>query len=160
MTRYYINLTNGLEFLPDLQYTHYGFCRIQSTACEQKRWGFILNDLDHDLLLNLALGNLCIIVDCGSKGKPRALWQGTEWILYALTRCWFGCGVEAHMRSGCDCTAYFRQQYNNLSKPELTKIKYYRKFLQTERVLLKVDYRQTTHDGDYEYLRGLAAMMA
>ena len=35
------------------------FVRIQSTACEQQRFEAILQDLDSNLLLHLALGHWC-----------------------------------------------------------------------------------------------------
>src|SRR5574340_1552415 len=58
----YLNLTNGLEALP-LFADNYKIICIQSTACEQKRWDYILADLDYNLLFDLALGNNCFIID-------------------------------------------------------------------------------------------------
>lgn len=78
----YINLTNGLEALPLVE--AYGipctFLRLQSTTCEQQNLEGLVAQLDVDLLLHLALGRCCIVVDFGSRNKkrgaPRALWMG------------------------------------------------------------------------------------
>lgn len=53
MVNYYLNLTNGIEFLdrPDFNIKEYKFVRIQSTACEKHLWDKILMDLDYNFLL-------------------------------------------------------------------------------------------------------------
>lgn len=80
----YINLTNGIEVLPVLT-DEFKFIRIQSTACEQKLWDRIIQDLDYDFLLNAAIGNECVIYDYGAKKPiPRAIYQGVEFIKYVL----------------------------------------------------------------------------
>ena len=73
------------------------FIRIQSSRCESNDLDGILSDLDHNLLIHLALGVPCIVYDCGSRGTKwpddeqgisRAIWSGLSWIKYALKRCW------------------------------------------------------------------------
>ena len=46
MVKVYLNLTNGIEFLDNelMQARVYDFIRIQSTACEQKRWDFVIQE--------------------------------------------------------------------------------------------------------------------
>ena len=84
----YINLTNGVEAIPKLQ-GDYRFIRIQSTVCEQKLWDRLIQDLDYDFLMNLALGHKCIVYDFGArKPIPRAVYQGLEFIKYVLHRRW------------------------------------------------------------------------
>eukprot|EP00891_Asterochloris_glomerata_P009942 jgi/Astpho2/9942/Aster-x0879 len=72
----------------------FSYVRIQSTACEQHRFEHLMNDLDADLLINLALGRRCLVWDYGSRsrrdGVPKALWYGIEFIKYALRRQWLG----------------------------------------------------------------------
>ena len=145
----YLNLTNGIEAL---RYTAspQRFIRIQSTACEQKRWDFILQDLDYDFLLSLALGRRCAIYDFGHTGTPRALWQGVEWIKYALTRNWLKAEYKPIVR-GHNASGYFADQYANLEARTLSKLKYFRKFVQTETIDLEVIAAPTTHDGQYAY---------
>ena len=55
MVNYYLNLTNGIEFLdrPDFNIKEYKFVRIQSTACEKHLWDKILMDLDYNFLLDI-----------------------------------------------------------------------------------------------------------
>lgn len=84
----YINLTNGIEVLPVLT-DEFRFIRIQSTACEQKLWDRIIQDLDYDFLLNAAMDNECVIYDYGAKKPiPRAIYQGVEFIKYVLHKHW------------------------------------------------------------------------
>ena len=74
----YINLTNGVEAISTLQ-GDYRFIRIQSTVCEQKLWDRLIQDLDYDFLMNLALGHKCIVYDFGArKPIPRAVYQGSH----------------------------------------------------------------------------------
>jgi len=148
----YINLTNGIELISSFP-EGYRFLRIQSTACEQKRWDFIIADLDHDLLMNLAIGNDCVVYDCGHNGEPRALWQGLEWIKYVLNRIWFGKIIEPVLRGKKIGHFYFDEQYRNLSKPTVSKLQYYKKFLLTNEIYLRGIYDKTEHDGQYDFYR-------
>jgi len=104
--RYFVNLTNGIEAFADLRergisMSDVAFVRIQSTACENRNYNGILESLDNNLLMNLALGNLCVIFDYGSRGTgrligeddhrygiPRAFWQGVEFIRHSLEHFW------------------------------------------------------------------------
>ena len=52
MKRYYLNLTNGIEFLDNPDFNEdYRFVRIQSTVCERHLWDKLLSDLDYNFLL-------------------------------------------------------------------------------------------------------------
>lgn len=59
--RHYINLTNGVEAAPLLSSLGLPFSalRIPSTCSEQQDFQGLLDCLDADLLLNLALGHTC-----------------------------------------------------------------------------------------------------
>ena len=141
----YANLTNGIEAIDG---NDWRFIRIQSTACEQKRWAFILEDLDNDLLMNLALGNHCEVYDFGHEGEPRALWQGLVWIRYALTRAWCDREEAAYVR-GCNVTRYFAEQYDGLPDRTLSKLRYFKKFARGGDILLFGVWGQTKLDGQY-----------
>jgi len=151
-TVHFINLTNGIEKIPDL--VEYSFIRIQSTACEQKRWDFILQDLDHNLLMNLAMGNKCIIYDFSKKGRSRALWQGVEWIKFILNIVWFGIEPKAIVKKR-NVTDYFHEQREAVSRSTIKKLKYYRKFLLTNELKCVIVGNITEHDGDYPYYTDL-----
>jgi len=150
---YFLNLTNGIEAL-DI-FPEHSFIRIQSTACEQKRWGFLLNELDYNFLLNLALGNRCIVVDYSARKEiPRSIYQGVEWIKYALNVLWFNKEIIPLVK-GNDCTIYFRQALKTLNNQTKKKIKYFRKFLHTQEIFLESFSGRTSKDGDYNYYRDL-----
>lgn len=98
MIKNYVNLTNGIEALQQYKLAHYAFIRIQSTACEQHSWDKILQDLDYDFLMNVALGNECVIYDYGTrKPVPRAIYQGVEFIKYVLNRFWYNVETEIYI---------------------------------------------------------------
>ena len=141
----YANLSNGIELMPGGR-----FVRIQSTACEQKRWSFIIADLDNDFLLHLAMGYHCIVYDCGHNGEPRALWQGLPWIRYVLERMWLRQSNQATVR-GHRVDGYFAEQYGLLTPRAKRKLRYFRKFLSTTEIALEGCWFKTEHDGDYPY---------
>ena len=60
--KHYINLTNGIGLIKDLPRVD-GFLRIQSTACEQKRWWQIIADLDYSFMVDVACGHDCMSYD-------------------------------------------------------------------------------------------------
>ena len=108
MDKLYINLTNGIEDIPFLS-SFYSFIRIQSTWCEQKEWDKILQDLDYGFLMDLAIGNKCIVIDRSKRGTSRAIFQGLEFIKYALNKVWFNeDAVELWVRN-CNVIKYFRK---------------------------------------------------
>ena len=81
----YINLTNGIEGIEIYNITDYSFIRIQSSHLENKRYDLMINSLSDDLLMNLAIGNNCTIIDFGAnKTVSRACWQGVEFIKFIL----------------------------------------------------------------------------
>lgn len=159
----YINLTSGVEAIPDMACTtdshdwpDWHFIRIQSTACEQKRWEFILLDLDNDFLINLALGNKCIIYDFSAhKSIPRSIFQGVEWIRFALTYAWFDKIGKVIIR-GKDCTGYFAKELFKIKDgPAIMKLKYYQKFLNTDELKIETVSQRTKHDGDIGFHKGI-----
>jgi len=80
-TRHFVNLSNGAEALPllegaDLPGEHVSFCRIQSSHCEAQDFNGVLTNLDHNLLMHLALGFDCRVYDFGSRGNWWAVEEG------------------------------------------------------------------------------------
>ena len=149
----YINLTNGVDVIPLLD-EDYHFIRIQSTACEQKLWGKILDELDYDLLMNLALGNLCLIYDYSArKETSRALYQGLPWIEFVLNKVWFDRDTKPMVRN-TDVKAYFETEYSLIKESHtVERLKYFRKFLGTDHIRLSYISSQTSHDGNYTHYR-------
>lgn len=125
----YINLTSGLEYLKYLDTpSEIGFIRIQSTWCEQKRWGDIILDLDYDFLFKLALGcSICIIDFSRHPRLSRAMWQGIPWILFATRKNWFSETTKTKVRNS-DCTKYFESCYDALEEKSRKKLNYFSRF--------------------------------
>ena len=172
-TLHFINLTNGLEAVPLL----YGmgikslsFIRLQSTHCEQGNFELMVQSLDANLLLHLALGHCCLVYDFGSRNKkrgaPRALWYGLEFVRYCLSKIWFpdiSEPVPTAFLRGHDVSRTFDESIRNLSKTNMKKIKYYRQFCRSDQVppgeppvLLYGVYNSTEHDADEPYYQKIA----
>jgi hypothetical protein len=121
--------------------------------CEQKNWEHIILDLDNDFLLNLALGNYVYVCDTSKKGRPRALWQGLEFIIYVLHKVWFGSTYKTQANS--QMVPYFETEYKKLSRPIKNKIKYFRKFLNTTKLNLTCYTNHTENDNNYSYFKDI-----
>jgi len=158
----YLNLTNGLEILNyDVSLAGLGFrfIRIQSTACEQKDFYRIIENLSDDFLFNLAIGNHVLVADATKTGRPsRAIWQGLTWVVYCLYRVWF----HTEKMPGWDekkerqMVRYFRDLYRDLPKRTYNRLKYYRRWLHIEDLShLNWLSISTQHDGDYQYFKDL-----
>lgn len=148
----FLNLTNGLLYDGPFD----GFIRIQSCHCERKCWGKVLDNLDNNFLMWLALGQDITVVDYSARKEvPRALYQGLEWIWYACQESWNLLPVEIPYVNGTNVANYFWQEYRNLSKDTKNRLKYFRKFLNNPKKPQILSGR-TDKDGDYEYLRGQA----
>ena len=155
MVKYYLNLTNGIEALEKEGFKDANFIRIQSTACEQKRWDFILQELDYNFLMDIALGNTVFVIDFGAnKEVPRALYQGVAFIKYVLNRRWLNTIIQPTVR-GNDCAKYFDECYRTLDKRTLKKIDYFRKFVKTKEIEIFRVSASTDKDGNYEYYKKL-----
>jgi len=152
----FINLTTGLEWIAILNLKLFcGFVRFQSSLLEQKQFERFIQEVDNNILMLLALGKTVCIWDCTSrkmKGNvSRACWQGVSWLNYVLDRAWFNReGIYAYGMHVC-----FKEKYENLSRPTLKRIKYYRRFLQTDEINLGYECKVSNHDGDYEYFQEL-----
>lgn len=153
----FLNLSNGL-LAGDALAKPFALVRIQSTACEQKRWGFILEDLDHTFLMPVALGLEVHVHDFGA----RAVWQGLPWIRYALTRAWRLSGYMSHaVVRGNDCAEYFDQcwwsEVRHASAER--KLEYYRRFAPTA-VRIVGHSARTELDGDTAEIAAAARRLA
>lgn len=151
----YLNLTNGIEFLEDSSNIDFKFIRIQSTACEQHMWDKIILDLDYNFLLDLALGYKVIVYDTSSKKKEsRAMYQGLKFVEYILNRIWFDKSIDIEVKN-INVKKYFEKEYQNLSEAAIKKVKYIKKFLDTDKVYLTSVCKSTLHDGDYDYYKSV-----
>ena len=162
----YINLTNGIEAIPTLN-GDYRFIRIQSTMLEQKNWDRILQELDYDFLMNVALGNECVIYDFGTnKPVPRAVYQGVEFIKYVLHKRWYNTEYLTDInRSGKDtkirrdCNSYFESCYRDLEDRTKKKLDYFKPYLMGN-INIKTVTASTSHDNDKGYYRTILENVA
>lgn len=152
----FINLTTGLEWMDILDIgLFHGFVRLQSSHLETKQFERFLQEFDNNILMLLALGKTVCIWDCTSRkmkgNASRACWQGVSWVNYALDRAWFKReSIYAFGMHVC-----FKEKYSQLSRPTLKRLKYFRKFLQTDEINLGYECKVSDHDGDYEYFQGV-----
>lgn len=104
--------------------------RIQSTACEQKRWGAILHEVGGDFLYNLAIGNTCVVHDRSERDREtRACWQGLSWIRYATHRAWRDTAPPPEFsRGGMVITPYWEEQFWGLPRSTRNLLKFYKQF--------------------------------
>ena len=164
--KHFINLTNGLEFIDELP--DYNFIRIRSTTLERKDYYFLLMDLDHNFLMNLALGEECIVYDCGTRRNlSKTIYKGIPLIKYILERFWLDVDNVPYIlsRDGSfkrNSHDYFSKIYADLfihnrdnNKLKLKrKLNYFRKFLKiNEQVNLSGVSISTNNDGNYEYFK-------
>ena len=145
---HFINLTNGIQAIQDYRLTDYRFIRIQSTACEQKRWEEILNTLSDDFMIFAALGNHCVVYDYGAnKTIPRAVWQGLEWIKFALLNRWHDITYLPQGRAK-SCGAYFTEIFASLDKKTKARLDYFGKYVSGP---LQISAKTAATDKDSNY---------
>ena len=163
--KHFLNLSNGVEAaLPLIQaglpVEQINFVRLQSTHCENRDHCGVLESLDNNLLINLALGFDCRIYDFGSRAQPfvpRALWWGMEWSRYTLCRAWKLEPPVPYLR-GHKVQDYFEQEYRQIQSNQklYRRLKYYRTFVTDDCVvLLRGVYARTLIDGKKELHRDM-----
>lgn len=137
----YLNLTNGIEardFFPNAR-----FIRIQSSHCESKAYDTLFMQLSDDFLLNLSQGKKVVIVDSSVNQKyPKAIRQGTDIILSCLGYAWLNKPIQDE---------FCRRIWKSLNKVTKTKLKYYKKLLNTNKLYLLPLGFKTTKDGNYPF---------
>lgn len=150
----FLNLTNGLLYDGSFD----GFIRIQSCHCERKCWNKVLQGIDSNFLMWIALGYDVQVVDYSArKDVPRALYQGLEWIWFCCCKAW-KLPTNAIV-NGVNCNRYFEKEWFNINSKLKTGVKYYRKFLNNPKKPSIISGR-TNKDGDYEYFAKLAKKYA
>lgn len=168
---HYINLTNGIDLLNTkidvLLQKHIPnphairFVRIQSTTCEQHNWSKLIEDLDNDLLMHLAIGTKIIVMDCANhRTLSRALRVGLSIIKGLCEYFWTGTIAEPiriYRKSGAFmCNLTDRDFVNIIRKLSITakkKLRYFKKFYLGEPIVLRAFGCSTHFDGDYEHYR-------
>lgn len=169
LIKHFVNLTNGIEAIPKLQKEYINFIRIQSTTLERNNWYKFFIDLDHNLLMWLALGAECRIYDFGTnRPVPKTIYQGIPILEYCLNKYWFNYEADTVMigRKPTNQKEYVeREIYQKYflyhgerlldAKIQLsTKFKYYRKALSNiQRINIVGISAPTSHDSDTQFYK-------
>jgi hypothetical protein len=174
--RHFINLTNGIEVIPQLlangvRENEINYIRLQSTHCESRNYNGIIESLDATLLMSLARGDICLLYDYGSRGTgsligeddekygiPRAYWMGVEYIRHTLASVWNleesggkeATQVKRYVR-GYNSGPHFDEQIAAMPKTLRRKLKYFRPYVATRHLHLYPIYRRTLHDADKQF---------
>jgi len=148
--RIYINLTCGLEVIPSLAEQHvFKVIRIQSSLIESKSWNKIFYSLDDDLLFHLALGYICIIFDGSCNKTSKVVRIAIPVIKKILEKMWLDKELTAIEKISSD---YLKKIYKSLKKDTKRKLRYYKKFLLTDKIYL-FGFSVPTKDGNFEYFK-------
>lgn len=112
----------------------------------------ILQEMDHNLLLHLALGNKCYVYDFASRktdpeqqffGQSRIIWQGLPFIRFALNRIWYDLFTEFDTKEYHWAKNTYARELRNISPATLTRLQYYRRYT---RALLSQDTECHTYN--------------
>ncbi len=152
-TKYFINLSTGIEAIADMPFLQGGeisFIRIQSSHCEAAAFEDILLGLDSNFLMYLAMGYTCIVVDYGARSHTsKAVRIGLEWIRYFLNIVWFKKKIKPIINQK-DVTDFFYENYIKVTNKTRSKFRYYRKYLQTDKIRLIGFNKSTERDGFFD----------
>ena len=147
----FINLTNGIEALPNLNADDIHFIRIQSSHCERQKYNQILDNIDFNFLMYLAMGYECIVYDYGANSEvPKAIYTGLEWIKYVCNRRWLNKEEQVFVK-GKNVTEFYNKKYFEIEYKTKRKIDYFKKFLLTDELLIKSVCSETQNDNKIEF---------
>ena len=159
--KHFLNLSNGVEALAGLRSAgllqQISFVRIQSSHLENGDMNAVLANLDHNLLLHLALGFDCRVYDFGSRsanGVPRALWYGLEWSRYALSEVWKLDSPVPIVR-GNNVQVQFAKNMRGIPKTLKKRLKYYRTYVACSELRLRGACAKTEFDGRKDVYRAM-----
>jgi hypothetical protein len=156
-TIHFVNLTTGIERYKQLNdgTRNVQFLRIQSTHGEGKHFNMVLDQLDNNFLMNLALGKRCIVYDAGSRrsdGRSRVVWQLIPYIEFVLRRLWFddyqsNMVITPNATIRLNVTEEFDKYFRLLTKKQRVRLKYFRKFLITDSINIQTEFWLSEIDG-------------
>ncbi len=152
----FINLTNGIEAFEKYDFSNedVSFIRLLSTHCERSNFERILENIDSNFLLHLALGYECIVYDFAANCEiSKAINVGLEWIRYVTNRRWLGNRNYRPIIKNIDVGEHFWKYYKDLSSPTKNKIDYFKKYLNTDTILLYGVSTQSSYDNKYDIFK-------
>lgn len=179
---HYLNLTNGLEFLPELQARNLDVrtVRIPSTVLERNNWYNLFIQIDNDMLFNLAIGNYVYFYDCGCRREQsKTIFFGVPLLKYVIEKIWFNLNDDnekiqyepvriSRYRRGptpAQLINIYREVFEysngcdiNRLRDVIKKYEYFRKFIGRSRegINLFGVSRSTDNDSKIEYYKDIA----
>ncbi len=149
----FINLTNGIESLPFLEKENINFIRIQSSHCERQKYNQILDSIDYNFLMYLAMGYECVVYDFSANSEvPKAVYTGLEWIKYVCNRRWFG-REEVVVVKDKIVNEFYQLQYSKIEYKTKRKIDYFKKFVLTNELKIRTITAETKYDNNIDYYK-------
>ncbi len=152
-TKIFLNLTNGIEafekygFKPE----EVSFIRLLSTHCERSQFERILEYLDSNFLLHLALGFHCVVYDFAANCEvSKSVNVGLEWIRFVTNKRWLNNSNYIPIIKNIDVFEHFDKHYSQLSKPTKNKIDYFKKYLNTDKINLTGISTLSSYDNKYD----------
>lgn len=151
----FINLTNGIEAIPDLNWDDVSFIRIQSSHCERQKYNQILENIDYNFLMNLAMGFECVVYDYAANSEvPKAVYTGLEWIKYVCNRRWLNKEYPVIVKEK-NVTEFYKLHYSKIDYKIKRKIDYFKKFLLTDELKIISITTQTKNDNKIEFYQNI-----
>lgn len=170
MIKNFVNLTNGIEAINDLE--DFSFIRIQSTTLERNNWYKLFAELDHNLLMWLALGCECRIYDFGAN-RPisKTIYLGLPiieyclnkyWLQYEQDKVWAGRAFSINIKKQVEeiyqrLFVYHDEKNINVKIALDTKFRYYRRYIPEglTRLRLMGISNITSHDSDIGFYKNV-----
>ena len=154
MIRNFVNLTNGIEAIPNLL-PDWSAVRIQSTTIEKKNWPLLFSDLDHNFLFWLSQGVECHVWDFGCRREvSKVVGIGLPLINRMVNYVWND--VESTDPLFLEATwRILERSMTETSQQAKRKLRYYRQIKNCGMVQLFGHSQATDRDGDWEYYRKL-----
>jgi hypothetical protein len=145
-------------------------CFIIIILISSGNWYKFFIDIDHNLLLWLALGTECRIYDFGTnKSVSKTIYKGLPILEYCLNKYWLNYEMKKVLigRNPTNQKQYveneiykkyfeFHNEKTLDTKIQITtKFKYYRKFLNCSRIKLTGVSKATSHDSDTNFYKNI-----
>lgn len=149
----FINLTNGIEAIDkyNLNIEDVSYIRLLSCHCERSNFIDILDDLDNNFYMYLALGYNCIVYDFSANSEnSKAMYIGLYWVEYVLRRRWFGETVSPQIK-GWDVSERFDMFYKKIDRKLRRKLDYFKKYLNCSSISIQTICSETANDNKADY---------
>lgn len=152
----YLNLSNGVEALPRVG-PDARFCRIRSTTIERADWPGLILECDADMLLRLALGECCCVIDYGTRRvMSKTVSVGVPVVRDVLGAAWLGRDPET-AEGRAAVAAILGRPETDAARQAKERVRYFARLRTCGEVRLIGASMPTQHDGDRAFQAGRLA---